>query len=164
MDWFIICSFLYCVATILEFAGVHYFTKVGSGERFGSETEGGVDESDPFSDEDHEDDNDGDDEWEDVEEWQHVNSNHRMVTSQQRYMMTEHDIMDDDIHDSLDRQRTLSGDIMNNLGPVIDPLNHNCISVYNKRNLFIAWMKIFYLSMSYKQDPYLTDVKSFKTI
>ena len=28
LDWFIICSFLYCVATILEFAGVHYFTKV----------------------------------------------------------------------------------------------------------------------------------------
>ena len=28
LDWFIICSFLYCMATILEFAGVHYFTKV----------------------------------------------------------------------------------------------------------------------------------------
>ena len=28
MDWFIICSFLYCMASILEFAGVHYFTKV----------------------------------------------------------------------------------------------------------------------------------------
>ena len=34
LDWFIICSFLYCMATILEFAGVHYFTKVGSGEVF----------------------------------------------------------------------------------------------------------------------------------
>ena len=28
LDWFIICSFLYCLASILEFAGVHYFTKV----------------------------------------------------------------------------------------------------------------------------------------
>ena len=32
LDWFIICSFLYCMASLLEFAGVHYFTKVGSGE------------------------------------------------------------------------------------------------------------------------------------
>ena len=28
LDWFIICSFGYCIATLLEFAGVHYFTKV----------------------------------------------------------------------------------------------------------------------------------------
>ncbi len=28
LDWFIICSFAYCIATLLEFAGVHYFTKV----------------------------------------------------------------------------------------------------------------------------------------
>ena len=28
LDWFIICSFTYCMATLLEFAGVHYFTKV----------------------------------------------------------------------------------------------------------------------------------------
>ena len=28
LDWFIICSFSYCMATLLEFAGVHYFTKV----------------------------------------------------------------------------------------------------------------------------------------
>ena len=28
LDWFIIISFLYCLASILEFAGVHYFTKV----------------------------------------------------------------------------------------------------------------------------------------
>ena len=34
LDWFIICSFLYCMASLLEFAGVHYFTKVGSGEVF----------------------------------------------------------------------------------------------------------------------------------
>ena len=30
LDWFIICSFGYCIATLLEFAGVHYFTKVGN--------------------------------------------------------------------------------------------------------------------------------------
>ena len=28
LDWFIICSFLYCMGSLLEFAGVHYFTKV----------------------------------------------------------------------------------------------------------------------------------------
>ena len=28
LDWFIICSFLYCMFSLLEFAGVHYFTKV----------------------------------------------------------------------------------------------------------------------------------------
>ncbi len=28
LDWFIICSFGYCMASLLEFAGVHYFTKV----------------------------------------------------------------------------------------------------------------------------------------
>ena len=31
LDWFIICSFLYCMASLLEFAGVHYFTKVREG-------------------------------------------------------------------------------------------------------------------------------------
>ena len=30
LDWFIICSFLYCMGSLLEFAGVHYFTKVDS--------------------------------------------------------------------------------------------------------------------------------------
>ena len=39
LDWFIICSFLYCLASILEFAGVHYFTKVGSGEYYLEELE-----------------------------------------------------------------------------------------------------------------------------
>ena len=35
LDWFIICSFLYCMGSLLEFAGVHYFTKVGkTGEYF----------------------------------------------------------------------------------------------------------------------------------
>ena len=28
LDWFIICCFGYCIATLLQFAGVHYFTKV----------------------------------------------------------------------------------------------------------------------------------------
>ena len=33
------------------------------------------------------------------------------------------------------RHRTLSGDMISNLGPMVDPLNHNCISVYNKRSV-----------------------------
>lgn len=32
LDWFLLMSFFYCIATLLEFAGVHYFTKFGSGE------------------------------------------------------------------------------------------------------------------------------------
>lgn len=32
LDWFLLVSFFYCIASLLEFAGVHYFTKVGSGE------------------------------------------------------------------------------------------------------------------------------------
>lgn len=32
LDWFLLSCFFYCIATLLEFAGVHYFTKVGSGE------------------------------------------------------------------------------------------------------------------------------------
>ncbi|XP_076749781.1 gamma-aminobutyric acid receptor subunit alpha-2 isoform X3 [Xylocopa sonorina] len=45
LDWFLLMSFGYCIATLLEFAGVHYFTKVGSGEipldeeEFGDESE-----------------------------------------------------------------------------------------------------------------------------
>ena len=31
LDWFIITCFFYCIATLLEFAGVHYFTKVSFG-------------------------------------------------------------------------------------------------------------------------------------
>ncbi|CAL4108957.1 unnamed protein product, partial [Meganyctiphanes norvegica] len=34
LDWFIIMSFFYCIATLLQFAAVSYFTKVGSGEPF----------------------------------------------------------------------------------------------------------------------------------
>lgn len=28
LDWFLLMSFLYCIATLLQFAAVHYFTKV----------------------------------------------------------------------------------------------------------------------------------------
>ena len=31
LDWFLLMSFGYCIATLLEFAGVHYFTKVMRG-------------------------------------------------------------------------------------------------------------------------------------
>lgn len=30
LDWFLLMSFFYCIATLLEFAGVHYFTKVNT--------------------------------------------------------------------------------------------------------------------------------------
>ncbi|CAG7732026.1 unnamed protein product [Allacma fusca] len=42
LDWFLVMSFGFVMATLLEFASVHYFTKVGSGERgeaFGEEEE-----------------------------------------------------------------------------------------------------------------------------
>lgn len=32
LDWFLLSCFFYCIATLLEFAFVHFFTKVGSGE------------------------------------------------------------------------------------------------------------------------------------
>lgn len=32
LDWFLLSCFFYCIATLLQFAFVHYFTKVGSGE------------------------------------------------------------------------------------------------------------------------------------
>lgn len=51
LDWFLLMSFFYCIATLLEFAGVHYFTKVGSGEL-------------PVSDDE--------DEWESVEEIEEI--------------------------------------------------------------------------------------------
>lgn len=47
LDWFVIMCFTFVIATLLEFAGVHYFTKVGSGEfpciesGFESETDDG---------------------------------------------------------------------------------------------------------------------------
>ena len=31
LDWFLLMSFFYCIATLLEFAGVHYFTKASTG-------------------------------------------------------------------------------------------------------------------------------------
>ncbi|XP_035212940.1 gamma-aminobutyric acid receptor alpha-like [Stegodyphus dumicola] len=45
LDWFVIMCFTFVIATLLEFAGVHYFTKIGSGEfpcvGSGSDTEEG---------------------------------------------------------------------------------------------------------------------------
>lgn len=32
LDWFIIMCFAYVIASMLEYAGVHYFTKIGSGD------------------------------------------------------------------------------------------------------------------------------------
>lgn len=34
LDWFVIMCFAFVMLTLLEYAGVHYFTKVGSGEYF----------------------------------------------------------------------------------------------------------------------------------
>ena len=32
LDWFVIMCFGFVIGTLLQFAGVHYFTKIGSGE------------------------------------------------------------------------------------------------------------------------------------
>ncbi|KAK8784464.1 hypothetical protein V5799_009172 [Amblyomma americanum] len=40
LDWFVIMCFSFVIFTLLEFAGVHYFTKVGSGEFPLTEDEG----------------------------------------------------------------------------------------------------------------------------
>lgn len=70
LDWFIICSFLYCMASILEFAGVHYFTKIGSGEPFGNDSLELSDEDDAEKEEvDDDDDEDEDGDWEDEGGW-----------------------------------------------------------------------------------------------
>lgn len=60
LDCFLLMSFFYCIATLLEFAGVHYFTKVGSGEVQIS-----------------------DDEWEDVDETEEIGGtlNHSFISS-----------------------------------------------------------------------------------
>ena len=42
-----------------------------------------------------------------------------------------------------DRERALSGDMISDLGPVIDPLNHNCITVYNKRKAMVIYIDTF---------------------
>ncbi|XP_046438614.1 gamma-aminobutyric acid receptor alpha-like isoform X1 [Daphnia pulex] len=34
LDWFILITFGYCMASIIQFASVHYFTKIGSGENY----------------------------------------------------------------------------------------------------------------------------------
>lgn len=40
LDWFILMCYGFVIASLLEFAGVHYFTKIGSGEvRHESDTE-----------------------------------------------------------------------------------------------------------------------------
>ena len=40
LDWFVIMCFCFVTGTLLEFAGVHYFTKLGTGEfPFDSESE-----------------------------------------------------------------------------------------------------------------------------
>lgn len=61
LDCFLLMSFFYCIATLLEFAGVHYFTKVGSGE---------IQIAD-------------DDEWEDVDEVEEIGGtlNHSLLSS-----------------------------------------------------------------------------------
>lgn len=60
LDCFLLMSFFYCIATLLEFAGVHYFTKVGSGEIQVT-----------------------DDEWEDVDEVEEIGEtlNHSLLSS-----------------------------------------------------------------------------------
>ena len=122
------------------------FVQVGSGERFGSDAGGPVDNVDtvPFSDEE---DRDGDDEWEDVEEWNHVSH----VFRQQRWVMLTCHVAGL-MTRVRDRERALSGDMISDLGPVIDPLNHNCISVYNKRkamgHLHRYFLKLLLLSLS----------------
>lgn len=70
LDCFLLMSFFYCIATLLEFAGVHYFTKVGSGE---------IQIAD-------------DDEWEDVDEADHSllssrNSPTRLINNRLRSSM-----------------------------------------------------------------------------
>lgn len=68
LDWFLLMSFFYCIATLLEFAGVHYFTKVGSGEIFLSD--------------------DDDEEWENVEETEEIGgqSSNLLIQSPQRLL------------------------------------------------------------------------------
>ena len=52
------------MASILEFAGVHYFTKVGYGESFGQ-----TDSQDMLDNDDDDEEENEDDDWEDLEEW-----------------------------------------------------------------------------------------------
>ncbi|XP_028968513.1 gamma-aminobutyric acid receptor alpha-like [Galendromus occidentalis] len=41
LDWFVIMCFAFVMLTLLEYAGVHYFTKVGSGEYFPGQEDAG---------------------------------------------------------------------------------------------------------------------------
>ena len=49
LDWFVITCFIFVISSLLEVAGVHYFTKIGSGEP-----------NLPQSEEDYDDDEDDD--------------------------------------------------------------------------------------------------------
>ncbi|KAG5682912.1 hypothetical protein PVAND_012230 [Polypedilum vanderplanki] len=60
LDFFLLMSFFYCIATLLEFAGVHYFTKVGSGEI-------------PLMDDD--------DEWEDLDQVEEIGGTLNLISS-----------------------------------------------------------------------------------
>ena len=137
LDWFIICSFLYCMASILEFAGVHYFTKVsqeelmwcqkiifqiGSGESFGND---GIDSD--INDEDNDED------WEDIEDWKVETPNE---TNGHQISSTAHC---NNVEGSAARTRMMPNQTNHvsatlpstmNHRP-INPLNHNCISAYN---------------------------------
>ncbi|XP_074651547.1 gamma-aminobutyric acid receptor subunit alpha-6-like [Tubulanus polymorphus] len=53
LDWFIIMCFSYIIATMLEFAAVHYFTKIGYGE-VQHESDSSDDSSDDETDDDDE--------------------------------------------------------------------------------------------------------------
>lgn len=69
LDWFLLMCFLYCIATLLEFAGVHYFTKVGSGEipAFSEDEWEDMEEEHLDYDDDGDGDGNGDDDEDEVE-------------------------------------------------------------------------------------------------
>ena len=134
LDWFIICSFLYCIASILEFAGVHYFTKVGinshfcssihaviskvnSGESFGNDAV----ESEIFLHEDEEEEDD--DEWEDIEDW---NLETPKEINGARFSFNTNWNNHVKIMPNQENQEVAG---LNH--KPLNPLNHNCISAYN---------------------------------
>ena len=54
LDWFVIMCFGFVIGSLLQFAAVHYFTKIGSGEfeqPAGTEDMGDLDEDDEWLDE-----------------------------------------------------------------------------------------------------------------
>ena len=44
LDYFVMINYAFILATVLEFASVHYFTKLGSGEEFPSDSEEDIQE------------------------------------------------------------------------------------------------------------------------